>query len=121
MTFVVNGTPAAQRWSNYDNETVLKGAPGGPQSVDHGRSAVENLKAAGKNMVDMVDPTNHFRDLNKNSSGDYGEAFKVLSIPWVLMGEVGDVIAGPLRVAKNLTDAAAHGILAGVDAITGKE
>ena len=116
-----------KRWTRYDSQTVTQAESSGQQRVRHGKSALENLKAAGRNLVDIVDPTNHFRATQKATAGGnhitatLGLAFRILMVPWNLAGEVFDVIAGPIKAAKNVGDAAVHGVMAGIDKVQGRD
>lgn len=109
----------AHKWANYDSQTVIHDRPEGPV-VDHGASAVANLKETGRNILNAFDPKNHFRD---SYMGSYpmGFAIEFLMLPWRVMGEFFDVVVAPFAVVKNLSDAAAHGVMAGVSKLKGEE
>lgn len=124
MPYIANGTESAQKWSNYDNQTELKVGADGKQQVDHAKSAIANLKEVGKNLLNAVDPTNHFRDTWRDANnGDMwgmGVAFATLMLPWDLARELLDIPLAPFKVIKNVGDAAAHGVMAGVEKVSGK-
>lgn len=127
MNDINNPTRSAQRWFDYDKHTVMKDGPDGMQHVDHARSSVANLAAAGKNVLDAIDPTNHFRatwgDVYTGNSM-LGSALKqgisVLMIPIDIARELLDLPMLPFRLTKNVGDAAVHGVLAGIEKVSGK-
>jgi hypothetical protein len=113
-----------QKWTRYDEQTVVKETADGQSKVDHGRSAVENLREAGRNVRDALDPTNHFRS-TWSHAGDsdtfgIGQGIATLMIPWDLAREVLDVPLAAFKVTKNVGDAAVHGVMAGVAKLTGR-
>lgn len=121
-------------WSQYDKQTERNdGADGAPGAgVDHGASALSNLKEAGQNALDTFDPTNHLRETWSHAGRDFegrrnpeatglqeiaqgmNTIFAVLMLPSALMHEVADVFTGPVKMVKNLGDAAVHGATAGI-------
>lgn len=119
MSYVANGTPSAQRWNNYDRETALKTNAAGQQVVAHGASAKANFKAVGKDLLDMIDPTNHFRSTWESVSRAPGLAMSlplfILMIPWNVMGEVADLVAKPVQAVKDFSDGVAHSVMAGIE------
>lgn len=93
-------------WTKFDRQTVTSNEG----KVDHAASAKANAKEAGKNLLDMVTP-NHFKDTwNSDSGSDFmmGPAMTVIAAPWLAVAEVADVVAGPVKAAKNAVDAVAH-------------
>ena len=110
---------SVQRWQKYDQQTVTKKDASGAQEIDHGASSVANLKEAGKNLANTFDPTNHFRDSWRNAGrGDLpgiGYGIAVLMLPWDAGREVVDLVSGPLKMAKNVGDAAVHAAMAGIN------
>jgi hypothetical protein len=111
--YIHNGTEAAKKWKKFDGDTVLQGNADGQLDVNHRKSYLKDLKQAGKALLNMVDPTNHFRDSWKNANkggNDFGigRMLAVLMIPWDIAREVVDVPAGPIKAAKNLGQAGAH-------------
>ena len=124
MPTVQNPSTSAQKWARYDPQTVVKDTPEGQSKVDHGRSAVENLREAARNVRDAVDPTNHFRSTWSHAGGSdtfgIGQAIATLMIPWDVAREVLDVPVGALKVTKNVGDAAVHGVMAGIQKLTGR-
>ncbi len=103
---------AQTKWSNIDRQTVENG------KVDHGASAKANVKEVGQNFKDAF-TLNHFADLKKSADGAevLGPALKFAMAPWALAGEVADVAALPLKVAKNTVDAAAHAVAAAAEKV----
>jgi hypothetical protein len=59
--------------------------------------------------------TNHFRDTNQQTAGDYGAPFRVVMIPWNVLAEVADVVVKPVEAAKDASDGIAHAVLAGIE------
>lgn len=121
MTKIAN-KQTTQRWENYDNQTVVNDET---QSVQHGQSAKENLKAAGENLKNTFDPSNHLRNVWDNQhygssaiAQGLGLGISVLLTPWAIAGEVLDVVAQPVAMMKNLVDAGVHGVAAGVQSLT---
>jgi hypothetical protein len=114
-----------EAFTGYDSQTVGKRDDTGRVSgVDHKASAVENLKSAGQDLLDTFDPTNHFRETWRAADqGPWalGEGLAVLMIPWNALEELADLVAGPIKMTKNLGDAALHGALAGIAKLTGDE
>ena len=53
-----------ERFQSYDQQTVERPSTG---DVDHRASALENLKAVARDVVNAVDPTNRFRDRTHGS------------------------------------------------------
>src|SRR5688500_15334561 len=98
------------RWSKVDAHTVVKR----DGKIDHVASVKENVKAAGKAVVDAFNPTNHFKSLNEGGS-DKLAGMSLLLAPWAAIGEVADVVTAPIKVAKNVGDAVAHGAAAAAD------
>ena len=124
MPTVQSPSNAAQKWSRFDPQTVVTKTADGQEKVDHGRSAVENLREAGRNIRDAVDPTNHFRSTWSYHDGadpfSFGRAIATLMIPWDFAREILDVPLAAVKVTKNVGDAAVHGVMAGVSKLTGK-
>jgi hypothetical protein len=116
----IRGVDSAAKWQNYDNQTVVDKDSG---QVRHGASAAENLKEAGRNLVNTFDPTNHIREVlqpvNTNNFAAAGimTGLKVLMLPWAVMAEVADLVTQPVSMMKNLADAGAHSVAAGVKAL----
>ena len=115
-----------EKWQSFDQQTVTKTETAGAESVNHGASALANAKEAGKNALDTFDPTNHFRATWGNSYGGsnmaaagIAQGLKVLMIPWDAALEVADLVAGPIKMVKNVGDAAIHGVMAGVNKLFG--
>ena len=42
-----------------------------------------------------------------------------LFLPYAIAFDVADLVAGPLKAVKNLGDAAAHGVMAGIEKLKG--
>ena len=124
MPSIQTPSTSTQKWSRYDEQTVVKDAPGGDSKVDHGRSAVENLREAARNVRDAVDPTNHFRSSWEHAGASdtfgIGQGLATLMIPWDLALEILDVPLAALKVTKNVGDAAVHGVMAGIQKLTGR-
>ncbi|MGA9525279.1 MAG: hypothetical protein WBV82_27720 [Myxococcaceae bacterium] len=106
------------KWASFDRQTVETTNGAGKAVVDHGASAKENAKAIGQNVKDAF-TLNHFKDLKQsaNEAEVLGPALKFAMGPWALAGEVVDVAALPLKVAKNTVDAAAHAIAAAAEKV----
>lgn len=103
------------RWAEYDRQSVVMEHPEtNAEVVMHGQSAVANVKQIGRNVADAFMP-NHIMDLTRPTGGYMGDAFNVLLMPWAIAGEVVDVVALPVKVAKNAADAIAHGAVAAAD------
>lgn len=110
------------RWQKYDKQTEVKTGADGAAKIDHGASATANLKEAGKDLLNTLDPTNHFRDSWRNAGkGDFpfiGYGLATLMLPWDVAREVLDVVTGPMKMAKNVGDAAVHAAMAGIDKLS---
>lgn len=113
---------------NYDSQTVFKKTNSSDWAARHNpdakASALANLKEVGKNFKDAIDPTNHFRSTWNQSSGGHilaglNQGLKVLMLPWDLAAEILDLVALPLKVAKNATDAVYWGVRAGAQSVKG--
>lgn len=118
MTYVVNGTPKAQKWTNFDQQTELKKNAEGKQDVDHAKSAKANLKEAGRNFFVETFTPDKIRDLMKDGGSDVID-LRPLFLPYAIAFDIADLVAGPLKAVKNLGDAAAHGVMAGVEKLKG--
>jgi hypothetical protein len=116
---------SVKKWHDFDSQTVTK-QKGDVETVDHGASALANLKQVGKDIVEAFDPTNHLRkhtDLGSNDAVAFvaGVGVDILLLPWRLAAEVGDVLFAPVRIVKDLGDAAVHGVAAGIAKLHGDD
>jgi hypothetical protein len=101
---------------DYDAQAALTAGVRGPE-VDHGASVVDNLKSAGKHLLEMVLPDK----TPYCAFGGFAGMMLMGAGPWAplkglalgLGADVYELVAGPFLAVKDLTDAAAHGILAG--------
>ncbi len=100
------------KWASFNRQTVET------NKVDHGGSAKANVKEIGQNFKDAF-TLNHVKDLKQsaNEAEVLGPALKFAMGPWAVAGEVADVAALPLKVAKNTVDAAAHAVAAAAEKI----
>ena len=112
---------STQRWQNFDQQSAVSEES---HSVDHGASAMDNLKEAGQNLSNTFDPSNHIRaawDTSHYGSSaiaqGLGLGVSVLLTPWAIAGEVADVVVQPVAMMKNLVDAGIHGVAAGIQAL----
>jgi hypothetical protein len=124
---------SAEKWQSYDAETSVKykeiPAEDGKVTIavdhiDHGASAKANWKEAGKDLLNMVDFTNHFRETwtdayKKNTI--WSKLWAVLMVPVNTVQEVWDVALGPWYCIKDVSDAVAHASLSGVNKIRSQE
>lgn len=90
--------------------------------VDHKQSAVNNLKAAARGLVDTLDPTSsfrfHLRDRAIIKASAKSGAYVVPTPAWLwIPAAVLLKIYQPFGVLKDVADAALHGTLAGVEAL----
>lgn len=92
-------------------------------AADHIASAKGNLASAGQ-LLKNVYTLNHLNDVSRmmndmaRNGGVAGVAIGLalggLSLPWVAAAEVLDPFLNPAVAAKDVADAAMHGVLAGV-------
>ena len=118
----VTHTLHANPLKNFDAQTQFRTTNDGKQVVDHGASIRENVKEIGQNLVNAVDPTNHFRETarhNRSSTAwNLGAAVTVMMIPWNVAREVLDIPFGIAQASKNVADIAVHATLAATKAVT---
>ena len=118
----VNNSTRNSPLKNFDAQTQFRTTNDGKQVVDHGASIRENFKEIGQNLVNAVDPTNHFREtanhMRSSTTWNFGEGLVVLMIPWNVAREVLDIPFGIAQASKNVADIAVHATLAATKAVT---
>ena len=118
----INNSTRNSPLKSFDAQTQFRTTNDGKQVVDHGASIRENFKELGQNLVNAVDPTNHFRETARNNRSatawDLGHALTALMIPWNVAREVLDIPFGIAQASKNVADIAVHATLAATKAVT---
>ena len=95
---------------------------GEDEAVDHAQSAKNNLKAIGDDFKAMVSAdklamsASMLRAEHTGGTVLFGLEMLMgaLSLPWTAVADVADLVVQPAFAAKELVDAAIHGVLAGV-------
>ena len=113
----------------FDGEARFKGDSG---EIDHAASARENLDAAGRDLrmlapdktaeaIKMIAEAGAIRTLGdmgydiSNDPNPYALLFKgLLKLPVGIVRDAAELAIAPLLAAKDVTDAAAHGIAASI-------
>jgi hypothetical protein len=118
-----------EAWDSFDEDTKLKSADGevlrvdGEAQVDHGASALENLKLAGQELAVPfiaaagVGAALVFRDCDDFStmrSGGYSGIGDYTTNVGEALLRFGVSLFAPLMAVKDTVDAAVHGIMAGL-------
>jgi hypothetical protein len=95
--------------------------------IDHAASAKENLRQAGQDLKKWLLP-DKINEVSRMVRGEGATSavaaglsmgLGILAMPWAVLGDAFDLMYQPLAALKDAADAAAHGVIAGFQKVSG--